>query len=278
MPSFCYWHAPFFLLLPLLLYCAPAKAQQPETSLSPVSMALGGADICLSDPSALLLNPSALCLLKGSTLLAGYHSRFSQQYWSTAYTGIALRLGQGGMAVGCSGMGSALLRQEDLWAAYAHRIGSVSVGARLHVWQLRAPEQASLHALGVDVGAQVPLSEQLQLACLLTNASQSSLPTPLPSPVPSWLKLGLQYKALPDCELYLQLQKEVRQPASLQVGCCYRPLPALSLRAGAQSAPLSLGTGIGLRLRRFGLDYGLQTHPQLPLSHSLALHFQLRKP
>jgi hypothetical protein len=92
------------------------------------------------------------------------------------------------------------------------------------------------------------------------------------SDLPRLLVFGLGFEPMTGVVSALDVSKEPGKPTRVSVGQEFEIVgDYLVLRAGVQTEPVRLGFGLRTGLSRIHVDYALQTHPVLPLTHDIGL-------
>jgi hypothetical protein len=86
-------------------------------------------------------------------------------------------------------------------------------------------------------------------------------------------RFGLCWTPAAPLLLALDVEKDAEIERFL-AGVEYNLLPELALRAGVETFPFSLRSGLSLRLGGLGLDYGYHYHPQLGDTHILGINLR----
>jgi hypothetical protein len=90
-------------------------------------------------------------------------------------------------------------------------------------------------------------------------------------PIPRTLAVGLQYRALRQMYVLVDLFKDVRFPTAVRSGIEVRPVSVLALRAGVTTAPVRFMGGVGIHLGPLRADLAAEQHQELGWSPSASL-------
>jgi len=195
-----------------------------------------------------------------------------------AAAGLPARAAHGVVAFEAQRFGGVLYNEVRLGAAYAYRLGVVSVGGRLDAQQVSFQDLGSRRALVASLGGQADiLPQRLSLGVYLYNLTQARLASYQDERVPTVLRAGLAYRPTKQVLLLAEAEKDVERDAGLKAGLEYLPVPAVAVRLGYASLSQQTTGGVGLRAGDFQLDYAAGWHAALGLSQYFSLNWQWEK-
>jgi hypothetical protein len=128
-------------------------------------------------------------------------------------------------------------------------------------------------AVAVSVGGVVQLLPKLWLGAYGYNLNQAKLVKEIDERLPTQLKAGLSYRPGPRVMINLETHKVVDLPAAAVGGVEYQPHPVVAVRAGFNTLTEAFSFGAGGHARGFRLDYALESHRWLGLSHHVGLSY-----
>ncbi|OFY66878.1 MAG: hypothetical protein A3H98_13990 [Bacteroidetes bacterium RIFCSPLOWO2_02_FULL_36_8] len=119
----------------------------------------------------------------------------------------------------------------------------------------------------IIVGAQVYNFSQTKLAYYETLNLNEYIPTIIRS--------GVAYTPIDKLIISVEAEKDLDHPSNYKAGIEYKIISALALRTGISTQPEMGYYGIGIILKMFQLDYALNVHDKLGISHhaSVSLRF-----
>ena len=279
------------LVLPLFFGSLPLRAQ----GLGPAghggrAVALGNASATLGgEVWAVANNAAGLGSLTRPAAGAYFENRYLIPGLNVAAVALALplgtlepaagglpaRAGRGVLGLELQRFGGVLYHETRLGAAYAYRLGVVSVGGRLDALQIGFQDLGSRRAVVASLGGQAELlPRQLTLGVYLYNITQSKLADYQDERVPTVLRAGLAYRPGRQVLLLAEAEKDVERPVGLKAGLEYAPTPAVALRLGYASLSEQSTAGVGLRAGDWQLDYAAGWHPALGLSQFFSVGWQ----
>jgi hypothetical protein len=170
------------------------------------------------------------------------------------------------------------LRRTGFAAVLPRSWGGIAGGATVYGFELYRdlliPDYGSAAAWSVDAGALLVLSEGFATAATLTSLLATPLGKSGERP-PQEIRLGIIARFDSRFRAGIEWAGDWSYPLGFAAGLEYRPLGALALRCGASSDPPEYTLGIGLRLARLSLDYGVVLHTLLGATHALSLSLSL---
>ncbi|MEO0078670.1 MAG: hypothetical protein ABIK86_06715 [candidate division WOR-3 bacterium] len=251
---------------------APAMFEDNESGVRPEGMA-GAFTAVADDASAADYNPAGLFQIGrvqfvgfGKLLYGGVGAGLHTAHLVTAVPirsvgTVALRLQETGFHL-----------QSQLSVKFAHgfRLGDgLAFGYGLNGYRLNQRELGSGHAFGVDAGMFGRIYRVWTIGFYAHNLNMPRIGS---SDLPRVLVVGLGFAPQPGIQSAVDVSKEPGKPTRVSVGQELRIVQDyLTLRAGVQTEPVRLAFGLRTGIERVHVDYALQTHPVLPMTHNLGL-------
>ncbi len=149
-------------------------------------------------------------------------------------------------------------------------VETISGGVTLNYHGLSIDRYGSSAAIALDVGLAFSPVRRLIVGGVVKTVNQPVLGES-GQRLPSVMALGLSYRAHSSTTLYLDLEKDSRYPATVRFGIEHRPIDMVSARAGYQAAYGVFTAGIGIVQDAFSLDYAVQVHPVLSMTHGFSI-------
>ncbi|HAP35038.1 MAG TPA: hypothetical protein DCQ28_03525 [Bacteroidetes bacterium] len=84
---------------------------------------------------------------------------------------------------------------------------------------------------------------------------------------------GFSYAFLENVTIALDIVHDIRYSTGYRTGIEFSPYEIVTLRAGIQGEQSQLHAGIGINVLPFQIDYGIATHSELGLTHSIGITF-----
>jgi hypothetical protein len=249
------------------------------------ALGMGGAFIALADdPTAIYWNPAGLACLHSGELSSMYTNQFGlgAHYSFLAYSQpwgkkrawaiglINLSLGQipitgldeYGRPVVIRYTGSS---ETASLLAYGQTLFRSSFGVTIKGIRQTLADESSL-GLGIDLGAKIPLFEDLSLGAILRTGFVN-WSTGEKVVFPAQAILGVAYRLFPKLTIAFDAGLQTGRRIEVHAGTEYWLIPQLALRMGIDRGKLTAGAGFVIK--QFKLDYALVFH-NLGLSHRLS--------
>ncbi|MEE9224782.1 MAG: hypothetical protein V3U68_01110 [Bacteroidota bacterium] len=177
----------------------------------------------------------------------------------------------GFFALSASRFGFELYNETTVSVSYSnsyHR--TVALGFTLRYHHLEIERYGSAVAFGFDAGILIGLSEQLHAGFFVRNINAPTIGL-AKERLPQVYSTGISYMPVNRLIILVDLEKDVRFPASVKAGVEYRPLEFLAFRTGLATVPSRGTAGVGIQYSRFAFDYAVQAHPELGLTHQFSV-------
>jgi hypothetical protein len=174
-----------------------------------------------------------------------------------------------------SSFGFSSYRESMAAVAYGIRFfDKVSFGTSLHYANIAITDYGNGSAFFANVGLQYQISKQLNLGVSAYNVNRARLQTSSGEDfIPTQLTAGIAYQPSEKVLIVVDVQKDIDHPISFRGGIEYALLPALKIRSGVSTEPLTYNIGFGLDWQGAQLDVAFGVHEQLGLSPFLSLSY-----
>lgn len=224
-------------------------------------------------------NPAALGVDSLPSVAFGYQQVYGLPELGTPALAASLPLPNGqALGLGMSTIGFESYRETNFGLGYALVLyDKLRVGVRTNVLHIQVPGFESEAAFMVDAGAQLLVSERLELGVLVVNSSQTRIGSERPLPLASRLSIGANYRASPQLQLLLELQQQSEQELGMGMGLVYQPVEALSVQLGVLSNPGQVAAGVAYQAPRFVAGISTSWQAELGFSPQVYVQVPLRK-
>jgi hypothetical protein len=148
---------------------------------------------------------------------------------------------------------------------------SFGAGLNIHANHLSIQSYGSATRAVIDLGAIISATEDLNFGVSLNNINRSTFGAD--DDIPQIFISGFSYKLLEKTTVTVDLVHDVRYSTGYRAGIEFSPLEIVTLRAGTQSEQSQLYGGFGIKVLSFQIDYGIATHTELGLTHSIGITF-----
>lgn len=291
------------LIIVLVLTSSVLQAQVTTHVLNRTarSAALAGSELVKANgANALFANPASLVDSEQRSFLAGYQKIFSQSWMPYTVMGVTSPIGQfghAGISLESSGVtymdttlsnelniglshGFYLMkdRLSGLALAYTVRYYSVDYGRSAGVSGDGSDglDLGSGSAVGFDLALRANLSDRYWGAVVIRNINQPALGEgDARVDLPQEVQAGFAYKPLRDVWTNFSLVSTLEHDTQVHAGLDYAISEIVSVLMGIQSNPNRVGLGFEINYRQVHLEYGLLTHPVLPMTQVFTLQVGL---
>lgn len=291
-------------LLTVIVLSAFSYAQVTSTIQTSTarSTALAGSHLASSRSAELLFtNPALLAEYQGLGFIAGYQNLFSQSFLTHSTVGFAYdtqhKLGNFGATTTslATRSGGANLAEETVMGLHygtylmQDRLSSLALGVSVNYMQLVYGQSAgpsgdgtdgtdlgSASRLGVDVGFVATLGKRHRAAALVKNINNPSIGVDgYSAALPQTLIGGFAYSPVDEVMTTFSLNYVSGHPVEFHGGLEYELGPKFSILTGMQSQPNRLSAGMKMDIKGILIEYGVITHPVLPLTHAISMNFHV---
>jgi len=169
--------------------------------------------------------------------------------------------------------GFELQSQRSLKFGHGFRLAEgLGVGYGLNGYNLSQGELGQAFGFGIDLGMFCRIYRYWTAGFYAHNLN---MPRIAGSDLPRLVVFGLGFSPNPGIHSAVDVSKEPGKRTRVAVGQELRIIQDhLTLRAGVQTEPVRLAAGLRAGLSRLALDYSVQTHPVMPLTHNFGLAVQ----
>ncbi len=175
-------------------------------------------------------------------------------------------------AAGFSSFGFSLYRETELSLTTATMFTeSFGIGLSFHADHISIQSYGSATRVVVDLGAIISVTDNMNIGMSFNNITRSTFGED--DDIPQIIITGMSFSLLERTTVTLDIVHDVRYSTGCRAGIEFSPIEYLTLRAGTQNEHSRLFGGIGINIFSFIIDYGIATHSELGLTHSLGITF-----
>jgi hypothetical protein len=264
----------FFAFLALLNSGLKAQNGTPQNA-GARGAAMGNASVTFSDINSAFSNQAGLAFLEGLSFTAYGERRFLAEGLNSYLFAAAFpdaKIGTFGLSVNYFGFKD--YNEQKIGLAYARKLAkNFSLGVQLDYLGTRIPNYGAAHSVTVEIGLLAKLSEKFSLGAHIYNPTHSKVGAQ--ERLPSLVNIGLAYSPSKKVTLTGQLEKDIYDhPFAGRVGVEYRPVEALSLRAGIVASEAAQASfGIGVLVQSLRIDFATSYHQILGFTPSVSLSY-----
>lgn len=226
-----------------------------------------------NSPDAVFYNPAGLWQLASLSGQGFYSAPFNLRELTTASFVVALPIASGSSAASVESFGFDLYRETSLAASYAlafRQRWAVGVNVRYHHVTIRSAGSAS--TLGVDVGALIKPHTIVQFGFMARNLNKPSIAG---ESLPQVLVFGTSLCPVDRLTVNVDVYKDWRFPTDVRAGMEFQLHRTLAVRMGIGREPSRVSAGMGIDFTLGQLDYALDIHPELGITHAVSASFTL---
>jgi len=255
----------------------------------------GGATI--GNAWAVFNNPAALSRIQSMEGFLSHHQLFGQSflpYFATA-VGVPLPGSLGSAGVGLEQMsisygGNNLSSESALFFSHGFYLqkdfySTLAFGYSIKYLQLDYGMSAGLSGdgsdgislgtgstIGVDVGLQASRRERHWIGVFVLNINRPKIGKGSSSTqLPQRLQMAFGYSPYTEVWSLFTITKAANHETQYHAGIEYYLFENVRLMFGGHTAPNKFGAGASFNFKGITLDYGLLTHPVLPLTHQFSI-------
>ncbi|MCL2062898.1 MAG: hypothetical protein FWG98_00805 [Candidatus Cloacimonetes bacterium] len=153
-------------------------------------------------------------------------------------------------------------------------ITETSLGYSLNVYYLSFHEQGHETSIGINAGMMAVLHQRTRIGIMLTNINKPKMGEGEKHEIPQKLAVGISYTPYQGVITAVDLKKNLDGETELRTGVEVELHPMMSLRMGVRNNPASYSFGAGFKVIGIHLDYSLNTHAVLDLTHHIGLGYK----
>ena len=266
------------LLYILALFAYSANAQSAGVPPSgPVSASLGGVSSVLSNSWSPFNNPAGISSTEQITGVLGYQTSLNFSPFSTVSAGLTVPIKFGVGAFSVYRFGDDVFSNQMVGFTFAKKIGIMSLGIKASLLQYQIQDFGKRSIFTAEIGGIAELSPTLNFGAHIYNFTQSIIAVDSQEKIPTIIRLSIDYHPNEQLNLYVEGEKDIELTADLKFGLSYSIIENLILRTGFSTITNRHSFGAGLQLKRFSIDYGIQSNAEIGGSHNFGLTYELNE-
>lgn len=268
----------FLRILTCILFVQfTAYAQNGNYNAGGRSRGMSNTSITISDAFAAYNNIAALATQKDHSLCF-----FSSMYYGThgLFTlgaGINGKILKGTASLNFYRFGDDLFNEHKVGLGYSHKIRFVSLGIQINYIQFNIDGYGSSGLVVMEFGGIVKILPELHFGAYIFNPTQSDPYRDRSGILPMLLKAGLSYRPVTNLMLNIEYQYHLYVKRSLSIGMEYVIREKVAVRSGINLWTQRSTFGIGFSPGRFQINYAVDVHPLLGISHEFSVTFKISK-
>jgi hypothetical protein len=268
-----------FNLLPILvLFALHIHAQSIHAPVSSSAIGMGDASVTMDGYWASFKNTAGITTTEGLEVGTTYQNRFGMNGMDFMGVGLTSKMPFGHASLNVFSFGDDIYNEHKISLGYATELGIIKIGGRVNYLQYQVMDFGRRDTYSVDFGGIATITPQLVVGAQALNITQSNIDAESDQSVPTLLKLGLSYRLKEYFMLNAEIEKDIVKSAKLKIGAEYNFLEKFYLRTGVNSGrSFQSFYGLGFKYLGFQWDYALSNHAELGFSHSLSMHYKLKR-
>ncbi len=148
---------------------------------------------------------------------------------------------------------------------------SFAAGLNIHTNHLSIHTYGSATSIVFDIGAIFSVTEEFTIGASFNNISRSTFGAD--DDIPQTIITGVSYTPFEMMAIALDIVHDIRYSTGYRAGIEFSPLEVITIRAGIQEKESRLFGGLGINVHLFQIEYGISTHTELGLTHSIGVTF-----
>lgn len=235
-------------------------------------VALSNSAVALPDGVfSIFTNPAGNSLSKNLQFGVGYSpSKYGLKELSQYSAGLKLNVLYFDLGIGYSNYGYELYGENKIFLTFSKNISNkILIGASLIYETVQIKNYGSASLLNTIIGSILIINKNINIGFAFSNPFGVSINSD-ENQIPVKYSFGFSFYNLYSASLFIAAEKEVNFPVSFSIGAEYCLVSHLFLRLSAQNKPDTYSAGFGLSYSPFRLDYAVNSHPILGLSHTIS--------
>ncbi len=180
----------------------------------------------------------------------------------------------GNLGIGFSLYGFELFKENKLALTYANEFwNNYFIGVTLIYQNLKIKNYGSANAFNLILGGISYITNDLRIGFSIENLLRSTYGEEK-NQIPVIIQSGFSYDVLDNAVVNIAVFKELGYNFSVRFGAEYLPVEFLALRFGMNTFPGKYSAGVGINFSFFQIDYAVEHHNILGITHQFGLTLQ----
>jgi len=150
----------------------------------------------------------------------------------------------------------------------------ITFGYSASIYTLSYHELGEDTNVGINAGVIATLHQRTKLGFMLKNINKPTMGKDHNHDIPQQLAIGLSYIPYQGVITAIDLKKNYEGDTELRTGVEVEIHPMMIIRAGIRNNPASYSFGAAFKLKGMILDYALNTHAVLDMTHHFGLGYR----
>ncbi|MBK8946608.1 MAG: hypothetical protein IPM32_15235 [Ignavibacteriae bacterium] len=254
----------------VIIFLLIFKTQFGQSLPGAKQIALSHSDIASSnDVFSIFINPAGLSKINKTQFGIFYSpSPFGIKELANGFLSINQPTNLGSFSIGAMNYGFELFKENRIYLGYSNNLSNQFLIGISTVYQIvKIQNYGSTNFFNFSLGNIFLIDNNFSIGFtlhnILRNKNYSSLTTNF--------RTGITYKVSDNAKIHLSAFKEINFPISISSGIEYSIIKYFSLRFGIQNNPNNFSGGFGINYSFFNVDYAINNHPDLGLTHQVGI-------
>ena len=248
---------------------------------------MGGAYGSVSDDAnGVFYNPAGINFA-GNQVMVGHTQLFSLDYSQIINTSAVIELPKkfGSLGLGLLSnevdySGVNLMSEKTYKLAHSFNLmddvhSTLTFGYSLNMYSLSFHDYGTQTTYGLTVGGRAILHERTKIGFYFDNINNPVIGEEEDHELPKTLVFGINYSPYRNIITAFDMEKKMDEATEFHAGIEMKSFDILNLRLGVRNEPVSYSGGIGIDYKGFSVDYSINTHGVLDLTHQFNLGYKL---
>lgn len=264
-----------FTVLLLFTCISGVSAQSVSTQIGGRANGMGYASAALFDAWSLFHNPAGTAKLESITTGFTYDLHPIPSGANRTAATLALPIPIGVTAISAYRFGDDLYNEHVISAGFANQFGLAALGMQVNYIQYTATGFGTKGVASINLGGIAELTPKLSIGAYIVNLNQPTISGE--EKLPTRLVAGLGFKPIEKLFLAAELEKDLDLDPTWKMGMEYTFHKKFSARTGYNLRPNTAFFGLGFKTKKLTLDYTVQHHIVLNVSHQATVGYQFGK-
>jgi len=180
----------------------------------------------------------------------------------------------GTVAAGVQTTGFSLYRETLGMLTWSGQVtDGIACGLSSRLYHLSIAQYGTAFVAGIDIGAVAQVSEFVSVGISIMNLNGADIGSD--DDIPRSIGAGISIRPVSELTVCADIVKDLRYEESIRIALEFSPFEMFMLSAGIQSEPARVFGGISVTATPITFHYGVGTHADLGLSHSIGISYNL---
>lgn len=263
-----------FITIAITFYCQAGGENPPSGGRS---YGLGNASVALKDPFALFNNIAGISSEENISFFTSAQLPYGITALKRIAAGAVLKYKDLAWGMSLYNFGDHTYGELKAGIGIAHQIRQVSLGLKINYSQISIAETGVLRNIIAEFGGTTEVSRYVRFGAHIYNLNLAKTGIGKKELIPVIMKAGFSFQPSRYLVINIETEKSTNLPHYLKGGIEYFIGKKFPVRMGITTGPLIYYFGTGVQGAKLAIDYGISSHPQLGLTHTLSISLKVRK-